>query len=134
MSEIKLRPHHILCISFFEGKGYSPEFVCNMKSVMQSLNRNGQVLLIDGGDDICICCPKYGSGRCVCENKVNQYDEAVRSVCKLETNQTLSWQELISLAASRIIEPGLRKEICGDCQWSGICIGKAQTDESYFNK
>ena len=30
-----LRPHHGLCIAFFEGKGYNQKFVENMTNVVQ---------------------------------------------------------------------------------------------------
>ena len=34
MSSFKIRPHHGLCTAFFEGKGYSGDFVRNMANVL----------------------------------------------------------------------------------------------------
>lgn len=39
----KLRPHYALCLSFFEGKGYSNEFVENMAIIYSSLKKEDQI-------------------------------------------------------------------------------------------
>ncbi|HEZ7990826.1 MAG TPA: hypothetical protein RWO66_07705 [Ruminococcus sp.] len=50
-SEIFLRPHHGLCIGFFEGKGYSDEFTANMSAVIEKLqNTDPHVTLTCGFD------------------------------------------------------------------------------------
>ena len=37
---VVLRPHHSLCIQFFEGKGYSPQFVDGMTKTIKMLEQN----------------------------------------------------------------------------------------------
>jgi hypothetical protein len=34
--DIKIRGHHLLCLLHFEGKGYSEEFIENMKIVKKN--------------------------------------------------------------------------------------------------
>jgi hypothetical protein len=61
---ITLRPHHLLCIRNFIGKGYSKDFVDNMKSLINTLeeNPNQKVLIKSGLDDICKKCPENNLG------------------------------------------------------------------------
>lgn len=49
MTEIKLRAHHLLCMRFFEGRGYSEAFVQNMAQVLKA----ERCVITDGADDIC---------------------------------------------------------------------------------
>jgi hypothetical protein len=122
MLKIKLRPHHALCISFFEGKGYSTEFVENMKEAIQKLNENTVIQLTDDVDAICAACPNNFNNQCVYDIKVNRYDEAVKKICLLETNQSILWSEIFELVNTYIIKPKLLHTICGDCEWSSICL------------
>ena len=45
--EYKIRPHHGLCIAFFEGKGYSPEFVRHMEQTIANL-KQATIQLVQG--------------------------------------------------------------------------------------
>ena len=53
MQELKLRPHHALCVRFFEGKGYSEDFTKNMYSVIEKLNNDPVIKIVFGYDDLC---------------------------------------------------------------------------------
>lgn len=125
MLEYNLRPHHALCISFFEGKGYSPEFVHNMARVIHILEAGSYIRLSGGVDCICSHCPNNKADECEQKIKVERYDKAVMSACKLETGEVLTWQELKELAFDKIISAGNLSSVCGDCQWSTICQDKA---------
>ena len=35
--ELRIRPHHLVCVCFFRGKGYSEEFVANMTETVGRL-------------------------------------------------------------------------------------------------
>jgi hypothetical protein len=121
MSKYKLRPHHVLCIYFFEGKGYSPEFVENMTDVIRTLEGTSLVQLTDSVDIICVKCPNNNQHICEHDVKVKCYDEAVLSVCQLEVGQVLEWQELSELVSKLIIRPHKLRTVCGDCEWSTLC-------------
>lgn len=125
MLEYNIRPHHVLCTTFFEGKGYSPEFVRNMTRVIHNLEADSYIRLSDGVDCICSHCPNNKDDVCDHKTKVERFDKAVMSACKLEAGQLLKWQEFKKLALDKIIWPGKLSSICGDCQWSTICKDKA---------
>ena len=124
MSSCNLRPHHGLCIRFFEGKGYSPEFADNMADVIRTLE-GADIRLAAGVDAICTACPNNEAGVCLHADKVRRYDEAVLAACGLTAGQVLGWRELSELVGSSIIRAGRLREICGDCAWSAICQSKA---------
>ena len=122
MSTCKLRPHHGLCIAFFEGKGYSAAFAENMKRVIAVLEANDpEVTLADSADVICAACPNDRGGVCESAEKVGRYDDAVLRLTGHACGDTLRWSEFRALADGRILSPGLLGEVCGDCQWYGIC-------------
>ncbi len=58
MCRYSIRPHHLLCLQFFEGKGYSDDFVRQMAEIHRTLNKeNPQINIVEGVDDICKKCP-----------------------------------------------------------------------------
>lgn len=57
MSKFLIRPHHLLCMRYFQGCGYSDEFTENMRYVISNLKNGSEVLLTRGCDDICRKCP-----------------------------------------------------------------------------
>lgn len=117
-----LRPHHGLCLGFFRGKGYSGEFVINMARMKEVLESGAQVRLTNRADCICCGCPNQTrEGGCVTAEKVAFYDAEVLRRCGLELGQELSYRELTELVRERILEPGRREAVCGDCQWTQLC-------------
>ena len=65
-SVLHLRPHHLLCLQTFVGRGYSEEFVSQMTLVKKSLTSNPTLTieLTDGADDLCCHCPNCVDGVC----------------------------------------------------------------------
>ena len=124
MLAVKLRPHHLLCISFFEGKGYSDEFVDQMSSTIQELEKNPLVQLVEGADQLCESCPNNSNHHNNCMEKAGRYDEAVRSLCDLSSECILNWFLLQEKVSENILQTGKLFEVCGDCEWYSICSSK----------
>ncbi|HJC64636.1 MAG TPA: DUF1284 domain-containing protein [Candidatus Blautia merdavium] len=122
----KLRAHHGMCLSFFEGKGYSDEFTAHMQTIWEEMKGNPLLLLAADADIICARCPNCREGVCVSQGKAGNYDRQVLDLCGLEEGKEVSWEEFSGLVKERILQTGRRKEICGDCQWDQICTGKEQ--------
>lgn len=118
---IALRPHHGLCMAFFQGKGYSEGFVENMTAVKAALEAGERVKLVCGPDRVCAACPNRRGELCRTEEKVCRYDEAVLERCGLEPGQSLRYPELAAAVEEKIIAAGDRERVCGDCQWSALC-------------
>jgi hypothetical protein len=118
---MKLRPHHGMCLYFFEGKGYSEGFVANMQRVKNVLATNPKVHLTVRTDSICMACPNNIDGICQSTAQVERYDRVVLSCCGLEEGQELPFFSFSRLIKEKIFDKGRREEICGRCQWSDIC-------------
>ena len=119
---IKLRAHHGLCLYFYHGKGYSNEFVKNMNKIKEDLEKDPLITIINSCDDICARCPNNLNNKCSSLEKVNRYDSKVLNECKIEPNSVMRYSRFNKLVCDNILEEGKRENICGDCEWSQICI------------
>ena len=121
---ILLRPHHGLCIQFYEGKGYSEEFTKRMDDLISEIQRNSNMLIqlhLDV-DVLCNSCPNNIESKCKSYEKVKRFDEKVLSYCDMKSGQILSIQEFLQSVKERIIQKGLQPSICFECEWHSICI------------
>ena len=119
MSVYKIRAHHGVCLYFFQGKGYSGEFVENMSRMKAILEKNPEISLMDSPDDICAACPNRLTENCA--EKASRYDREVLRRCGLSAGERLPYREFSRKVIETILRPGVRAEICGDCQWSSLC-------------
>ena len=123
----KLRPHHGMCFAFFQGKGYSGAFTENMRIIKEKLDKNPEVILLCGADDVCACCPHNRNGECIdtasgeSSGKAEAYDRQVLARCMLSEGSRMRWNDFAASVQKSILSPGKREEICGDCEWSRLC-------------
>ena len=61
---LKLRGHHLVCLHYFQGEGYSREFVCNLQELVHRAEKGEPVEVVVGPDDVCRACPNLRKGRC----------------------------------------------------------------------
>ena len=118
---IVLRAHHGMCLAYFIGEGYSGGFTAHMGRVLAALKPDTPVRLAASVDAVCAACPNNSGDVCDKQAQVAGYDEAVLSLCGLTEGDELPFGAFTRLVQARILAPGLRREICGACQWSGIC-------------
>lgn len=122
MSAPFIRPHHGMCLAFFEGKGYSDGFSAHMAQVRNwLLSEDPEVCLSPETDEICSHCPNNEFGTCKTAEKVDRYDRAVLDRCGLMPGQHLTWKQFSDLVEKHVLSAGQRAQICGDCQWNELC-------------
>lgn len=117
---IKLRGHHLICLQFFEGKGYSREFVENMRKIYERLKKGEKVKITEGKDDICSKCPNLKENKCFLEEKVEKKDKKVLKLFGLSSEEEIYWDEVV-----KIFQSFSKKDlinICKDCLWIDICL------------
>ncbi len=117
----RIRAHHGMCLAFFQGKGYSDAFTQSMARTKQALMQNPLVCVVDQLDAICAACPNHDHGVCTDQEKVDEYDRQVLQRCGLEAGTTMPYFQFQSLVYEKILIPGKREEICGNCEWNGLC-------------
>ena len=118
---VLLRPHHGMCLTYFTGHGYSDDFTAHMYKVQNYVNENAVVRLVAETDIICLKCPNNIDGECDKPELVARYDSEVLARCGLKDGDELRFMDFAMLVRERILTPGLRSEICGDCQWNEFC-------------
>lgn len=121
--DLLLRPHHGLCIQFYEGKGYSEEFTQKMDELINQIHLNPKMLirLHSDVDVLCDSCPNNIESECITNNKVKQLDEKVLSYCDMKSGQVLSIHDFLQTVKEMILEKELHPSLCSDCEWYSIC-------------
>ncbi len=70
------------------------------------------VRLTLSADAVCEHCPNNLGEVCQSAEKVMRYDAAVLSACGLRDGDELAYADF---------DAGMRRGICGDCEWDAIC-------------
>jgi hypothetical protein len=73
-------------------------------------------------DDLCAVCPHNHEQLCDTAAKVLNYDKKVLELCNLREGEKISYNDFSAKIKNRIIKSGKRPKICGNCQWSDLCI------------
>ncbi|MBD7913249.1 MULTISPECIES: DUF1284 domain-containing protein [Clostridium] len=123
---IKIRPHHINCIYFYKGLGYSEKFIKEMDKIVGLLKseENVDVKLVNCCDDICENCPNKLQGEiCLTKDKVNMLDKLTLREYGLQINSIYSFS-YIEENIYRNYSKEKFKKICKDCEWykNGTCM------------
>lgn len=123
---VSIRPHHLLCMLTFLGKGYTPEFVKNYKDVVRRVNAGEAIRIVTGPDEICQ--PMLSSEDCHCHNEsVTTRDEIackyVRDVLEIELSSGsiayLTQAQIERLRAAYL--NGVFLPACAGCEWQEMC-------------
>jgi hypothetical protein len=117
---VKLRGHHLICLQFFIGKGYSSEFV---KNTFKILKRAKRVIVVDGLDDVCKACPYNSAGRCTnprtSDEKIRELDKIALSLLSVRVGSRICWDE-VKRRLPKIL-PIWVKKACRECIWWKVC-------------
>ena len=122
---LRLRPHHLTCLFFYVGKGYSEAFVARMDEISALVCAAGnRVVLTCGPDAICEVCPHWCAGRNACESepRVRAFDERTLAEYGLKIGELCDARALMT-AMFEHFECERFERICGDCEWrlAGVC-------------
>lgn len=131
---IRLRPHHLLCVLTYAGKGYTPDFTANFDTVAARLAAGEDAIVVDGPDEI--CAPWLGEDDCHCLNdSVMLRDARAAEAVALLLGRPVVAGERLSLAehltAMRTaFAAGTIRAACTACEWFGLCSDIAAADFS----
>lgn len=120
---LKLRGHHLLCLHFFNGRGYDRNFVDNLKKVLDRARAEG-VVVAEGCDEVCGACPHLKHGLChrygeVKEPRVRAQDRTGLNLLELEPGEKLTWDEIEEKLPH--IFADWKRDACSSCQWMSTC-------------
>ena len=121
---MELRPHHLLCMQGYRGKGYDSEFVNNMDRVTAFLSENPdyRIRIKEGCDVLCSECPNMTEeGKCTTQDFVSFLDRSVTECLGIKEGE-YSYGDAADQINRRLTKE-VYYNICGSCQWfrNGIC-------------
>ncbi len=118
----KLRGHHLICLNFFRGEGYSEDFIKNIYYVIGK----EQVEIVKGPDEVCARCPYLNDNKCssdeYTDDKILFQDREALRLLEFKPGMMTDRNTL-----SRKI-PGIIEEwkalFCQDCGYRKVCFGQ----------
>lgn len=124
---LKIRAHHLCCIQGFQGYGYSPAFVANMRAVISDLESlpSRPLKLVTECDAICVSCPSKREctiQESILSRRIRQMDLVVLDKLKIEDGSVINADEAFGLINSRINSSSDVEEVCGTCKWRQKCL------------
>lgn len=129
---ILLRPHHLLCMLTFVGKGYTPEFVRHFESVINRISTGQEAIeIVEGPDEICSALSTEAG--CHCNNasvrlRDHHAAEAIGNLLQLpiRTGTQLTPQPHLATILRTAFAQGTIRQACTGCQWKSLCDEIAQ--------
>ncbi|MGV0878194.1 DUF1284 domain-containing protein [Martelella sp. FLE1502] len=121
---VRLRPHHLLCMLTYAGKGYSPAFTANMTAIVERIAGGEPIEIVEGPDDICAPLLTEPDPHCHRESMTVRDRWAAAAVERLFEN---GMSDPIVLEKDDI--EGLRqafargdiRSACQGCEWQALC-------------
>ena len=124
----QLRGHHLICLQFYRGEGYSDEFVANLDRVQRSPPLESPALVVSGPDDVCAACPGLGADG-TCRHPDTGEAEALRiDALALQLARRRHRRDALAVRRPARGSPAdaaacdrWRAEACAGCLWADAC-------------
>jgi hypothetical protein len=120
---IKLRGHHLVCLHFFKGEGYSPEYVENLREILKRAEAGEEIEVSSGVDDVCRMCPNLKGEICFyredAEAGIREMDMAALLLIGTRSNDKVLWLDTQKRLPN--IFPEWSRKYCKVCGWRGVC-------------
>ena len=117
---MKLRGHHLICLQFFKGKGYSKIFVENAKKIVEYWEKN-PAETVNHADDICGFCSFLKNGRCdKYKEEIEKNDELALKLLGLNIGDKVR-KSFVKKKMLKILN-GWKEKACKNCEWKKLCL------------
>lgn len=127
---VRLRPHHLLCLLTYVGKGYTPAFVSNYDCIAGRLSDGEDIVVVDGPDDVCaalLCEPDPHCFRDSVRERDAQaaYDVGDLLGLKILAGARIELHPALLARMRKAFAEGVTRKACLGCEWSDLCSGIA---------
>ena len=120
---ISLRGHHLICLHFFSGEGFPPEFIENLREIIKKAEAGEGVSACTGPDDICNRCPHLKAETCLynkdADEEIGKMDLAAYALLNTKAGEEIKWPDLKEKV------PGIfavwSGQFCNVCDWKPVC-------------
>jgi len=120
---VRLRGHHLVCLHFFLGEGYKPEFVLNLKEILKRAEAGEDIEILAGADDVCRECPYLEDTICIydknADDEIKEMDNTAIELLGLRNKGHVIWTD-IKKKISGIFERWAIR-YCESCDWRSVC-------------
>jgi hypothetical protein len=130
---VSIRPHHLLCMLTYLGKGYTPAFVDNYSAIVQRLNDGEPVELVDGPDDLCQ--PMLNEPGCQCRNESVRHRDRTATADiaqalgrQLESGKSFVLDRQVLSLLREAFAMGTIRKACEGCEWQILCSKIARNE------
>jgi hypothetical protein len=123
---VRLRPHHLLCLLTYVGKGYSAAFIANYNRIARRLSRGEAIELVDGPDDICAPLLDEADPHCHRDSVTARDHKAARDLAEV-LGQPVTAGAMVTLTEERLsgmrtaFAAGSTRKACSRCEWHELC-------------
>jgi len=128
---IRLRGHHLICLHFFQGEGYNPGFVYNLKEVLHKAGSGTQITITKDADDVCVACPHILNGKCAhkpdSEETIRFLDDMALKLLGVTHHEIVTWEHMRDLTMA--IPDYKLTQFCTGCDWEDLCNKVKRTKE-----
>lgn len=127
---VRLRPHHLLCLLTYVGKGYSAEFIENYDRIAARLSDGEDIEIVAGPDDI--CAPLLDDAEAHCwRDSITIRDKAAAAALTEKLQTSIDAGVRLSLPPSTLnkmrksFAVGSIRQACIRCEWHDLCTDVA---------
>lgn len=113
----------MVCLHFYRGEGYSPDYVEHLWKVVKRAEDGEKVEIISGADDICQACPYLKEERCghkeEADEEIRELDQTALDFLAVNPGDQVSWQylqEKVMAAPKSWLD-----SFCAGCDWFDLC-------------
>jgi hypothetical protein len=129
---VALRPHHLLCMLTFIGRGYSAGFVANLTAIVERLQRGEAIVLTDGPDDICTPLlfdqdAHCRSGGVTIRDAHARQALAERFALDMAPGARVGLDPDLLGRMRDAFRTGASRRACTGCEWENLCTTIAET-------
>lgn len=131
---IYLRPHHLLCLLTYAGKGYSPAFTANMTVIAGRIAGGEPIEIVAGPDDICAPLLSEADPHCHRASVTERDRLAAREIGRVLACAPPEAGTAFLLDRGQLdrLRLAFRNDdfrvACAGCQWQELCSGIARDD------
>lgn len=123
---VRLRPHHLLCLLTYAGKGYSAAFTANYDAIAARIGDGEDITIVAGPDDICAPLLADADPHCHRDSVTERDRLALRDVgdllaTPLELGHRLELNPALLLQMRDAFSAGRTRQACAGCEWHGLC-------------
>jgi hypothetical protein len=123
---IRFRPHHLLCLLTYAGRGYSPAFTNNYDMIAGRISKGEDILIVDGPDDICAPLLDEAEPHCWRHSVTKRDRLAASSLGKLlpglmQTGAMVTLNPKVVQDMREAFAANHIRTACQGCKWHDLC-------------